>query len=207
MGPAITKTLFSMASAGLLIVAVHCSAQSGIVSSTPSDVQTNTESVPLNPPLSASLSPGSSDASNSSSPLMNRNSNINTATPQIGSGAHLMNVTLGLMFIIVLIFGISWFVKRFGQGTFSGTTNIRVLSSFPLGTRERLVLIDAGGQQLLLGITPTQINTLHVFETPVIADTAENHNSEFSRKLIAILQRNSHESGEANSKKNSGAPE
>ncbi len=107
---------------------------------------------------------------------------------QIGSGRHLVNVTLALMGIIALIFAISWFVKCFSLGTFSANTHIKVRSAMPLGTRERIVLIEAGGQQLLLGITATSINTLHVFETPIVADNKTENSSDFSRKLMAILQ-------------------
>jgi len=109
-------------------------------------------------------------------------------TTQIGSGRHLVNVTLALMGIIGLIFAISWFVKRFSQGAFSANAHIKILSAMPLGTRERIVLVEAGGQQLLLGITSTNINTLHVFETPVVVDNKTENPSDFSRKLMAILQ-------------------
>jgi flagellar protein FliO/FliZ len=112
-------------------------------------------------------------------------------TAQIGSGRHLVNVTLALMGIIGLIFAISWFVKRFSQGAFSANAHIKVLSAMPLGTRERIVLIEAGGQQLLLGITSTNINTLHVFETPIVVDGKTENPSDFSRKLMAILQQKS----------------
>ena len=108
--------------------------------------------------------------------------------PKIGSGGHLLNVTLGLAAIIVLIFVLSAFVKRFGSGTFSPNSQLKILSSMPLGTRERIVLIDAGGQQLLLGITPTSINTLHVFAEPIVVDNKSEAPSDFSQKLMAILQ-------------------
>ncbi len=108
--------------------------------------------------------------------------------PKIGSGGHLLNVTLGLVAIIGLIFVLSAFVKRFGSGTFSANSQLKILSSMPLGTRERIVLIDAGGQQLLLGITPTSINTLHVFTDPIVIDKNPEGPSDFSQKLMAILQ-------------------
>jgi flagellar protein FliO/FliZ len=108
--------------------------------------------------------------------------------PKIGSGSHLLNVTLGLAAIIGLIFVLSAFVKRFGAGTFATNSQLKILSSLPLGTRERIVLIDAGGQQLLLGITPTSINTLHVFTEPVVIDNKSEVQSDFSQKLMAILQ-------------------
>ncbi len=115
--------------------------------------------------------------------------NANSKSPKIGSGGHLLNVTLGLLLIIGLIFGLSWFVKRFSQGTFAGNTHLKIIATMPLGTRERIALIDAGGQQLLLGITPTQINTLHVFDVPVTTPAGDVNNSDFGRKLMAILQR------------------
>jgi flagellar protein FliO/FliZ len=127
--------------------------------------------------------------------------NANSKSPKIGSGGHLLNVTLGLLLIIGLIFGLSWFVKRFSHGTFTGNAHLKIIATMPLGTRERIALIDAGGQQLLLGITPTQINTLHVFDVPVTTPVGDVNNSDFGRKLMAILQRpnTNDESGNNNS--------
>lgn len=126
--------------------------------------------------------------------------------PKVGSGSHLLNVTLGLMAIIGLIFALSLFVKRFGSGTFSANTQLKIISSMPLGTRERIVLIDAGGQQLLLGITPTNINTLHVFTDPIVVNNKPEVQSDFSQKLMAILQQKS-PSPSPNNNNNSAAQE
>ncbi len=112
------------------------------------------------------------------------------ATP-IGGGRHLVSVTLALFGIIALIVAISWFVKRFGQGGFTQSQHIKILSVMPLGTRERILLVDAAGQHLLLGITATTINTLHVFHEPVVLPEKGEQTSEFSRKLMAILQQKS----------------
>lgn len=121
----------------------------------------------------------------------NASSNPEAAVNTIGSGRHLLSVTLALLGIIALIFTISWFAKRFGQGGFSQNQHIKILATLPLGTRERIVLIDAGGQQLLLGITATAINTLHVFNEPIELASTQDKNSDFSRKLMAILQQKS----------------
>ncbi|WP_331346994.1 flagellar biosynthetic protein FliO [Cellvibrio sp. UBA7661] len=111
-----------------------------------------------------------------------------TGAPGVGSGGHLLNVTLGLLLIVGLIFALSFFVKRFGAGSFAGNGQLKVLSSMPLGTRERIVLIDAAGQQLLLGITPTHINTLHVFTEPVVLNNTNTASSDFSKTLMSLLQ-------------------
>ena len=133
--------------------------------------------------------------SQNSSPVVATNTKTapvsNSAVTPIGSGRHLVNVTLALMGIIGLIFAISWFVRRFSQGGFAASSTIKILAAMPLGTRERIVLIDAGGQQLLVGITATNINTLHVFETPIVIDNAAGTQSDFSRKLMAVLQQKS----------------
>jgi flagellar protein FliO/FliZ len=106
----------------------------------------------------------------------------------IGTSQHLLSVTLALIAIIAIIFAISWFIKKMGQGAFSANNTIKMIAAMPLGTRERIALIDVGGQHLLLGITPTAINTLHVFTYPV--DIPENNmaHSEFSQKLISVLK-------------------
>ncbi|MEN0038865.1 MAG: flagellar biosynthetic protein FliO [Cellvibrio sp.] len=129
--------------------------------------------------------------------------NAAKAPPKVGSGGHLVNVALGLIAIIALIYALSQFVKRFGGGAFSGNSQLKILSSMPLGTRERIVLIDAGGQQLLLGITPTNINTLHVFAEPIVIDNKPEAQSDFSRKLMTILQQK--QSGPSSNDKNGSA--
>lgn len=108
---------------------------------------------------------------------------------RVGSGSQLASVALGLVFIVALILALGWFMRRFNQGGIFNNSAIKIVATLPMGTRERLAVIDVGGQQLLLGITATQITTLHVFAEPVIdAQTNAPVSSEFGRKLIAILQ-------------------
>lgn len=105
------------------------------------------------------------------------------------SASQVASLIGGLVLILLLIYGLSWFVKRFSQGGFMQNPNMKIISAMPLGTRERLLLVDVGGKQLLLGVTATQINTLHVFDEPVAqAEKPAPIASDFSQKLMAILQ-------------------
>lgn len=173
-----------------LLLAVQPGYAQDSVKTNPLDTSTVTSSAAT----TAQIEPQTSPVQTTSTPA--HTAVVQTATPitnkavaaPIGGGRHLVNVTLALMGIIGLIFALSWFVKRFNQGSFSANAHIKILSAMPLGTRERIVLIEAGGQQLLLGITSTNINTLHVFETPVVVDSNEGGQSDFSRKLMSILQ-------------------
>lgn len=108
---------------------------------------------------------------------------------RINSGSHLASVAVGLVFIVALILVLGWFLRRFNQGGLFSNSSIKIVASLPLGTRERLAVIDVGGQQLLLGITATQINTLHVFDEPIIAPGDNSPAaSEFGKKLMTLLQ-------------------
>ncbi|MFO1387999.1 flagellar biosynthetic protein FliO [Cellvibrio sp.] len=112
------------------------------------------------------------------------------------SASQLTSLAGGLALILILIYGLSWFVKRFSQGGFLNNPTMKIVSAMPLGTRERLMLVDVGGKQLLLGVTATQINTLHVFDEPVVS-TEKNQpaTSDFSQKLMAVLQQKNVASG------------
>lgn len=110
-----------------------------------------------------------------------------TANSKPNTAGQLANLLGGLALILVLILGLSWFVKRFSQGGFMQNSAFKVVASMPLGTRERIMLVSVGDKQLLLGVTATQISTLHVFDNPVVTGDKEP-GSDFSQKLMAILQ-------------------
>lgn len=175
---------------GLLLWASYASAQSaGAVSSVPGAAAVNdlaiesgistpslVESKPLLPPV---VAPGSQGVT------------PDPAKPggvKVGSGGHLASVALGLVFIVLLILALGWFMRRFNQGGMFNNSAIKIVAVTPLGTRERLLVVDISGQQLLIGVTATQINTLHVFTEPVVEANNSGGGSEFGRKLLAVLQ-------------------
>ncbi|MCF5179307.1 flagellar assembly protein FliO, partial [Pseudomonas sp. PA-6-1D] len=56
-----------------------------------------------------------------------------------------------------------------------------------LGPRDRLVLVQVGEEQILLGITPGRITPLHVLKTPVEATRTETATPEFAQRLMELL--------------------
>jgi len=86
------------------------------------------------------------------------------APPGVGS---LGQVTLALALVLAVIFAAAWGVRRmrgFGRAA-SGTLD--VLADLPLGQKERAVLIRVGTKQILLGVAPGRVSTLHVLTEPV----------------------------------------
>ena len=98
-------------------------------------------------------------------------------------------VLAALILVIVAIFAVSWLLRRMNGVGLRGGLAIRVLASMPLGQRERIVLVEVGGAQLLLGVTASGINRLHEFDPPiVIGDRGEPANAEFTARLRQALK-------------------
>lgn len=104
------------------------------------------------------------------------------------TGSQLLTVLLSLVFIIALIYALSLFVRKFGQGMGYSSQHIKPLANLSVGTRERVSLISVGNKQILIGITPTQINTLHVFDEPIVdVEKTPAAGQDFAQKLKAVL--------------------
>ena len=111
----------------------------------------------------------------------------NSVAPLTGGGDYVVQVLFGLMAILGLIFALVWLLKKVGQGTLIGSQHMKIVSALPLGTRERVAIVDIKGKQILLGITPTQISTLHVFDEPVVSTERPHPDSDFAGKLRAFM--------------------
>jgi len=68
---------------------------------------------------------------------------------------------LGLAFIIALLFLFAFMARRLLGGKGFGQGGLKLLGGVALGPKERIVLLEAGEQWLVIGIVPGQIRTLH----------------------------------------------
>lgn len=85
------------------------------------------------------------------------------------------SMMLSLVIVLGAVFAAAWIMRKLragGLGSARGT--IEVLADMPLSTKERAVLVRVGREQILLGVAPGRVNTLHVFaegREPVGPDT------------------------------------
>ena len=86
------------------------------------------------------------------------------AANEFNAGGELLRVLLSLAGIVVLIFAAGWFSRRLQRGRSGGGRRIRCVETFALGTRDRIVLLEADGKRLLIGTGTGGMRTLHVFE-------------------------------------------
>ena len=104
-----------------------------------------------------------------------------------GMGAQLSKLLLGLLLVIGLIFLLAWLLRRVQQLHPRGAQVIKIVSTQALGPRERLVLVQVGGEQILLGLSAGRITPLHVLEEPVHLPDAEPATPEFAQRLMELL--------------------
>lgn len=73
-----------------------------------------------------------------------------------------IRMVLGLAVVLALLAATAWVSRRFRLGSGMRGGLIEVISGLSLGARERVVLIRVGGDQVLVGVSPSGMRTLHV---------------------------------------------
>ena len=105
------------------------------------------------------------------------------------SADQLLQVTLALALVVGLIYGVAWLIRRNKGFAPSAGIPMKTLSVLPMGVKEKIVLVEVGGKQLLLGMTPSNINTLATFDEPIVDPTLGN-DKPFSSRLKDLLNQN-----------------
>ncbi|MGL4318591.1 MAG: flagellar biosynthetic protein FliO [Pseudomonas sp.] len=110
-------------------------------------------------------------------------------TPLAGSdiGGQLVQLLFGLLLVVGLIFALAWVLRRVQQITPRGGQVIKLVASQALGPRDRLLLVQVGGEQILLGISAGRIAPLHVLKEPVQLGEGEAATPEFAQRLMELL--------------------
>lgn len=99
----------------------------------------------------------------------------------------LMSVAASLLLVIGAILVLGWLYTR-AQGLRAGGAGpIRVLAAQALGTKERIVVVEVGGTQLVVGVTASQISTLHTFDGRPVEPGASVMNGAFASRLRSAL--------------------
>jgi flagellar protein FliO/FliZ len=101
---------------------------------------------------------------------------VQQVTPASAGG--LLRVVLALIVVLAAVLVAAWLARRMralsGSG---GNANLEMLAQLPLGSRERAVLLRVGDCQVLIGVAPGSVRTLHVLQRASLpaADAATPH--------------------------------
>ncbi|MGB5261463.1 MAG: flagellar biosynthetic protein FliO [Gammaproteobacteria bacterium] len=109
---------------------------------------------------------------------------------EVMNGGFMLQFLAGLGVVVLCIVGLAWLLKRAGGLQSSARGALRVIDGVALSTRERLVLVQVGDQQVLLGVAPGRVNAVHVLDKPVETVTSGAVATEsFAARLREVIGR------------------
>ncbi len=72
----------------------------------------------------------------------------------------MLQVTFGLLLVLAMIAGLAWAVAKLGRFKPLTHATLRMVASVSVGPRERVAVVEVGGQWLVLGVAPGSVNLL-----------------------------------------------
>lgn len=95
----------------------------------------------------------------------------------------------GLIVVLAVIVFSGWIARRVQGLGGVNTQALKVVAVLSVGQKERVALVEVGGKQILIGITPQSVRTLHVFDEPVVTASQPAGSGDFARKLQQVMGR------------------
>jgi len=108
------------------------------------------------------------------------------ALPSTDHSGALSKILLGLLLVLALIAVLTWLLKRLPINK-SSDGHIRLIESYPLNTRERLLLVTVGSEQILLAASNNGIKRLHVLREPLPETSKQEGSAAFAAQLAQFL--------------------
>ncbi|MTW11055.1 flagellar biosynthetic protein FliO [Pseudoduganella eburnea] len=82
------------------------------------------------------------------------------ATQAPSAAGSLVQTILSLGFVIALLVGLAWLLKRFGPKHITGGTTVKLVGALSVGARERILVVEVGEQWIVVGASPGRMNAL-----------------------------------------------
>lgn len=103
--------------------------------------------------------------------------------PELFSASYLFQVLGSLLVVFLCLFAVVYMLRRFNNLGVNAGSVLKVVGSASVGQREKVVLIEAGGEQLLVGVAPGNVRMLHVLPEPLIDTASEKQSLDFAAVL------------------------
>lgn len=111
---------------------------------------------------------------------------IGMAGEVMSSGFFMQSVT-ALFIVLASVIALAWVMRRFGRLQSSAKGALQMIDGMALSTRERIVLVQVGDTQILLGVAPGRVEAVHVLDKPVVTGGQEEVTGNFAARLREVL--------------------
>jgi flagellar protein FliO/FliZ len=78
--------------------------------------------------------------------------------------SYALQILVSFLAVIGFILLLAWLMRRTGRFGVENNKILKVIASMSLGMREKILLIEVEGVNIVVGIAPGHIRTLHVYE-------------------------------------------
>lgn len=89
------------------------------------------------------------------------------AAPVASATGSALEMFGSLLLVLVVIFALAWLARWMQGARIARGAAMQLHGGVQLGAKERVVLLQVGDQQFLLGVAPGSVNLLHRFDEPV----------------------------------------
>ncbi|WP_232300025.1 flagellar biosynthetic protein FliO [Colwellia sp. MT41] len=109
-------------------------------------------------------------------------------SPEVGK--HVManmdsgRMILSLLMVLALIISCAFVLKRFNFSQ-QGISQLKLITSLSLGNKERLIVVQVGEQQLLLGVTAQKISLLDKLSEPLAQQSINT--ADLPKNILSFL--------------------
>ncbi len=133
----------------------------------PDTISTSAQAAPANaaspvvPAASAPAATPEQQAALAGARAANTQAPNNALAAQAPSAAgSLLQTILSLGFVIALLVGLAWLLKRFGPKHITGGSKVKLVGALSVGARERILVVEVGEQWIVVGASPGRMNAL-----------------------------------------------
>ncbi|MDK9739649.1 flagellar biosynthetic protein FliO [Vibrio sp. D404a] len=92
-----------------------------------------------------------------------------------------------LILVIGFILFLAWLLKRMQVPAMTNQQGLSIIRQIPVGTKERIAIVQAGEEQFLVGITSQSIQLISKLEEPLSKEMSEK--SPFSNQLSQLMKK------------------
>lgn len=168
------KQSHAVTSALAAVAAVFCFASAPALAqqaSAPDTISTSTQAAPAADaaapaapaaavPAAATATPEQQAALAGARPANAPAPNNVLAAQAPSAAGSLVQTILSLGFVIALLVGLAWLLKRFGPKHITGGTTVKLVGALSVGARERILVVEVGEQWIVVGASPGRMNAL-----------------------------------------------
>ncbi|MCW8347644.1 flagellar biosynthetic protein FliO [Vibrio sp. ZSDZ65] len=122
--------------------------------------------------------------------LLSASAQASQAPTQLAGGESPFDLaaTLGaLVLVVMVILGLAWLLKRMKVPSMINQQGLKIVRQIPVGTKERIAIVEAGDEQFLVGITAQSIQLISKLETPLTQE--ESTQPAFAAQLSKLMKK------------------